>query len=235
MHATLVIVAGTLLLTGNCRAQFKNISGCGDEDIDACGTDFVVFSRSPRLPEDPVELSKACEIEMKSLLCARDYAVRCLEGLAHGAALVSIGTIQEEQEKKCNADGPGQRTYFEHVQCMNKAGDELHQCVRTFQESLVKTARYAPSKQRVAYSCCQYADFYDCTERGLTDYCGRPDTTQHVMETIDNLFGNILSLVCGAYQKGSKNCLQLKPLPKINGNEKLPVGFLSPLKDIVRV
>lgn len=193
-----------------------------------------MFSRSARLPEDPAGLVQACEKEVKSLQCAKDYAVRCLEGFAHGVALVAVNTIQEEQEKKCNAAGPGQQSYFKHVRCMNKAGDTLHQCVKAFQVELVRTARLAPAKLKVAYACCQYADFFDCTTRGLDEHCGQPETTVYVTETIDNIFGNILSIVCGGYDKGSRKCLDLKPLPKLDPKEKVPTGFLSPLKDIVR-
>ncbi|KAM7288705.1 uncharacterized protein ISCGN_028897 [Ixodes scapularis] len=191
---------------------------------------FIAASKAPR----KVKVPHACCEELKSLSCAKDYASRCLLGFTRGAALVAINAVQEEVEGKCDSTHILHRRYFEHVGCMNKAGPGIHACVRRFQEALFIAASKAPRKVKVPHACCEYSEFYECTERSLRDNCGDPKTIEHVQDTVSNVVGDLLSIVCGRYQRGSADCLALGKLPPLPANQTVPRNLISPLKAIVR-
>ncbi|KAH9375566.1 hypothetical protein HPB48_005053 [Haemaphysalis longicornis] len=124
--------------------------------------------------------------------------------------------------------------YFQHVKCMNRAGEEIHGCVKTFQKHLYMTAVKAPRKLKIAYACCGYHDFVYCCERALDERCGDPEAVDLMHETAENVFGSILSLTCGSYQRDSSDCRSLDVLPQAAANETVRRNFISPLKAIVR-
>lgn len=233
---TFVLLTGCLLwyFGGGVSAQFRDDPTCGDDVIDACGTDFVLFSKSAQLPGTPSTLAESCKVELEGLSCAKDYAKRCLLGFTRGAALVAINAVLDEVDGKCDPSHAAHRRYFQHVNCMNKGGSRIHACVKTFEEGLHITARSASVKLKVPYSCCKFVDFSECTERSLVETCGDPETVHHVMQTIDNVIGDLFGVICGRYQRDSANCRTLDPLPRLGPNETVPTGLISPLKAIVR-
>ncbi|CAN8009470.1 unnamed protein product [Ixodes pacificus] len=229
------IAASWLLVAlGSAAGQFRDDASCSDHVIDSCGTDFLVFSKASQLPDTPEKLAASCTEELKGLSCAKDYASRCLLGFTRGAALVAINAVQEEVEGKCDSTHILHKRYFEHVGCMNKAGPGIHSCVRRFQEALFIAASKAPRKVKVPHACCEYSEFYECTERSLRDSCGDPKTIEHVQDTVSNVVGDLLSIVCGRYQRGSADCLALGKLPPLPANQTVPRNLISPLKAIVR-
>ncbi|XP_065301218.2 uncharacterized protein [Dermacentor albipictus] len=232
-YLRLIIVFFTLWSRQECaRAQFKDDPGCSDDVLDACGTDFVVFAKGPEIPDTPEKLAQSCKQELKGATCAKDYTTQCLLGFTRGAALVAVNAVLEELEGKCDVTHPAHKRYFRHVKCMNQAGEKIHGCVAKYQEDLYVTAHSVPRKLKIPYGCCQYHEFYDCCEEALAEHCQDPDAIELMHETTDNVFGNILSVICGTYQKDSAPCRSLDVLPRYNGT--VPRNFISPLKAIVR-
>ncbi|KAK8769116.1 hypothetical protein V5799_014421 [Amblyomma americanum] len=218
---------------GSASAQFKDDPSCSDDVIDACGTDFVVFSKGPEIPDTPEKLAESCKQELKSAACAKDYATRCLLGFTRGAALVAVNAVVEELEGKCDTSHAAHKRYFQHVKCMNQAGERLHGCVKRYQQDLYVAARKASRKLKIPYACCQYYEFYSCCEEALTEFCSDPDAAQLMRDTAENVFGNVLSVICGPFQKDSTHCLSLEALPQAGPNDTVPKNFISPLKSIV--
>ncbi|KAH7971926.1 hypothetical protein HPB52_003866 [Rhipicephalus sanguineus] len=220
--------------TGNpCGAVFKDDPSCSDDVIDACGTDFIVFAKGPEIPDTPEKLAESCKQELKSADCTKDYTTQCLLGFTRGAALVAVNAAVEELEGKCDTTHAAHKRYFKHVKCMNRAGEKIHGCVKRFQEDLYGAAHGAPPKLKIPYACCQYHDFYKCCEEALAEHCRDPDAIELMHETTDNVFGNMLSIICGPYQKDSTQCLSLDALPRYS-NFTAAKNFISPLKAIVK-
>ncbi|XP_075740773.1 uncharacterized protein LOC142787035 [Rhipicephalus microplus] len=218
---------------GCVRAQFKDDLSCSDDVIEACDTDFIVFAKGPQLADTPEKLAESCKRELKSAECTKDYTTRCLVGFTRGAALVAINAVVEELEAKCDTTHAANKRYFKHVKCMNMAGEKAHGCMKRLQEDLYRAAHGAPRKLKIAYACCQYYDFYKCGEEALAEHCQDPDAIKLMEETTDNVFGNMLSIICGAYQRDSTQCRSLDALPQYN-NFTVVKNFILPLKAIVR-
>ncbi|KAL1414397.1 hypothetical protein MTO96_007540 [Rhipicephalus appendiculatus] len=188
---------------------------------------------SPRYPTRRRNSAESCKRELKSADCTKDYTTQCLLGFTRGAALVTVNAVVEELEGKCDTTHAAHKRYFKHVKCMNRAGEKIHDCVKRFQEELYGTAHGAPRKLKIPYACCQYYDFYKCCEEALDEHCTDPDAIELMHETTDNVFGNMLSIICGPYQKDSTQCLSLDALPRYT-NFTAARNFISPLKAIVR-
>ncbi|KAH9375330.1 hypothetical protein HPB48_019845 [Haemaphysalis longicornis] len=86
----------------------------------------------------------------------------------------------------------------------------------------------------IDHPCSGYHDFVSCCEGALDERCGDPEAVDLMHDTAENVFGNVLSLTCGSYQRDSSDCRSLDVLPQGAANETVRRNFISPLKAIVR-
>uniref|UniRef100_G3MQN6 DUF19 domain-containing protein n=1 Tax=Amblyomma maculatum TaxID=34609 RepID=G3MQN6_AMBMU len=219
---------GPLLCAG--ASYVRDIPNCGDEAIDACGTEFISFGHGPRLPENETHLAQSCKRQLKGIECANEYSERCLLGFFRGSAVTALITLQEETERKCDATHPDHKRYLKSAACLNKAGDRIHKCVQNFREDLYQIALKAPPKQKIRYACCEYSKMFSCKQTSLRENCGDPKALQYVRETAEHILHNLVKVFCGRYESGSDECGSLEKLPALDANDNAPKSFILLLK-----
>lgn len=232
MRYLLTLIVGAVLgpiLSADAK-YLRDNPDCGDDAIDACGTEFISFGHGPRLPENETHLAESCKRQLKGIECANEYSERCLLGFFRGSAVTALTTLQEETERKCDATHPDHRRYLKSAPCLNKAGDRIHKCVQNFREDLYRVALKAPPKEKIRYACCEYSKMYSCKQASLRENCNDPKAIQYVRETAEYVLHNLVKVFCGRYESGSAECDALDKLPAPDSKQDAPKSFILLLK-----
>ncbi|KAL1428753.1 hypothetical protein MTO96_016885 [Rhipicephalus appendiculatus] len=215
LPSSLLVLLGLLL--GQCSAQLK--SGCKMQELRDCGSDYVVYSNTTRLAVGGQEFEHDCGLYLKQIECSKKFGERCLENIARVVTMLALNAAEEDFEAACTDGNERHQLYMSSIKCMNSVGSKLNVCIKNLYEGLQTAVTSAQREELVYYSCCSYHDTVDCVEAAL-DGCDEPDSParEYITTVMDRVFGQVLSLVCGPYSRGSSNCKELPPLPPLSAN-----------------
>ncbi|XP_050037823.1 uncharacterized protein [Dermacentor andersoni] len=185
--------------------------GCTKEQLNDCGSDFLIYSNVTRLPESGQEFLNNCEYLSNQLSCALKFSKDCLEGLPRVAALLSLTGMEEQYEAVCTEGTEHNELYTKGIGCMNEAGDQLHRCMVTMRDDMETGLVAAPRKQIIHYSCCAFHKTQDCFDDALAQ-CPNTAAKEFMDDVMEKVFGEVLGLVCGQYSRGSTACKELPVL-----------------------
>uniref|UniRef100_A0A224YG57 24 kDa family member n=1 Tax=Rhipicephalus zambeziensis TaxID=60191 RepID=A0A224YG57_9ACAR len=202
---------------GVCRSQLK--PGCEKAELHACGEDYMVYSNRTRMPEpDEPEFEAICELFREQVACTLNFAQRCLQdGIPRVVALVSMEAAGEDFEAACTEGTDEHELLRNSVKCMNAVGTKLNRCFDGLRDGLGESLASSQGIRTIHYACCTYNTFLDCIERSL-DGCEPGSKAKDYLNIVmDRTYGQMLSLVCGRYTRGSTHCLDLPKLPPYMG------------------
>ncbi|CAN8031875.1 unnamed protein product [Ixodes persulcatus] len=206
-----------LVALGSAVGQFRDDASCSDHVIDSCGTDFLVFSKASQLPDTPEKLAASCTQIIRYLL---EYLL-----------FLRIFVVFTKYSASAEYSGTSEYAVFESNTFRIRRIFDSYSKFRIFAHPYFILIH---ASKHIHAPCIEYSEFYECTERSLRDSCGDPKTIEHVQDTVSNVVGDLLSIVCGRYQRGSADCLALGKLPPLPANQTVPRNLISPLKAIVR-
>ncbi|KAK8779515.1 uncharacterized protein LOC144133135 isoform X2 [Amblyomma americanum] len=208
---SLLLASATLGLT---RAQVK--SGCKIETLRGCGSDYVVYSNTTRLPEGGDEFNSNCKLYLKQIGCSLKFVDECLENLPKVVTTLALKAAEEDYEAACTAGTERNDQYKASIKCMNHGGAKLHECIGGLYNGLQTAVVSAPREDIIHYSCCSYHRMVECAEAALSG-CPEPDSpaVEYITSVMERVFGQVLGLVCGPYSRGSTSCLELPQLPPL--------------------
>ncbi|XP_050037824.1 uncharacterized protein [Dermacentor andersoni] len=185
--------------------------GCTKEMLDACGSDYLVYSNVTSLPEDGKEFEENCVFLQMQISCTLEFAKKCLDGIPRVAIIIGLQSMEEEYEAICTEGTEQNENYRKSINCMNKAGKGLKQCQAKMRDDMEIGALVAPRDKITGYACCAYHANQDCFDNALQDCSGTP--AQELMRGImEKVFGEPLSLICGHYSRDSDACRSLPQL-----------------------
>ncbi|XP_037499317.1 uncharacterized protein LOC119373368 [Rhipicephalus sanguineus] len=215
LSSSLLVLFGLLL--GQCSAQLK--SRCKIQDLRDCGSDYVVYSNATRLAEGGPEFQRDCELYLKQIDCSKKFGDRCLQNIARVVTMLALNAAEEDFEAACTEGNERQQLYMSSIKCMNSVGSKLNVCIKSLYEGLQTAVANAQRDEIVYYSCCSYHSTVDCVEAALAK-CDEPDSParEYITSTMERVFGQVLSLVCGPYSRGSASCQELPSLPPLAVN-----------------
>ncbi|KAL3212225.1 hypothetical protein MRX96_036051 [Rhipicephalus microplus] len=153
--------------------------------------------------DDAKTLATQCTLFRRQLKCGEDFAVKCLDGLPKGVILLMLRAAVDEYGMFCNTTNPKHKEYLDSIK--------------------------PPDRQQIPYSCCYYHDFVECAESALTRGCTLPAAKKFFNDIIDHVFGEVLSLACNKYKKGTGACEALPVLPTKDDAKARDKGFIEPL------
>ncbi|KAH7942362.1 hypothetical protein HPB49_023452 [Dermacentor silvarum] len=185
--------------------------GCTKKQLNDCGSDFLIYSNVTQLPESGQEFLNNCKYLSNQLSCALEFSKDCLEGLPRVAALLSLTAMEEEYEAVCTEGTEQNELYRKGIGCMNKAGDQLHTCMATMRDDMETGLVAAPQKEVIHYSCCAFHKSQDCFDDALAQ-CPNTAAKEFMNNVMEEVFGEVLGLVCGQYSRGSTACKELPVL-----------------------
>ncbi|XP_077523486.1 uncharacterized protein LOC144134447 [Amblyomma americanum] len=206
-------------LLGVCWAQLK--PGCSISQLHACGEDYLVYSNSTRLPEPhEAQFQTNCELFSKQIACTLQFAEKCLNNVPRAVALVAMEAAGDDFEAACTEGTDRYDTYKDSIKCMNEAGTKMNKCFGLLREGLGDSVE-APAGRTIHYACCSYHNSLECVESSLEGVCGSSSSAkEYVTNVMERIFGQVLSLVCGPYTRGSADCHALPKLPPQQGPKK---------------
>uniref|UniRef100_A0A023GB98 Putative secreted protein n=1 Tax=Amblyomma triste TaxID=251400 RepID=A0A023GB98_AMBTT len=206
-------------LLGVSRAQLK--PGCSVSQLHACGEDYLVYSNTTRQPEpDEEQFQINCELYSKQIACTVQFAEKCLENVPRAVALVAMEAAGEDFEAACTEGTDRYDLYKDSIKCLNNAGVQLNSCFGLLRGGLAESVG-APQGRTIHYACCAYHSSLECVESSLDSVCGSSSTAKdYVTNVMERIFGQVLSLVCGPYTKGSADCDALPKLPPQSSAKK---------------
>lgn len=210
----LVLLLASLI--GISHAQLK--PECKIEQLRECGSDYVPFVTRTYLHEAGEKFKEACELDHKQITCTLKFVEECLEGLPRVAGQLAIKAMEESYEATCTEGTDQFKLYNNAVKCLNSAGTKLHTCMETLSNTLQRGTSKAPPKEVIHYSCCAYHDALECVEQSLSG-CDTDAGREFMTGSMESIFGETLSLVCGQYSRGSAACKQLPALPELESGE----------------
>ncbi|KAL1428764.1 hypothetical protein MTO96_016896 [Rhipicephalus appendiculatus] len=204
-HALAILCFGLACVVGgvSSAALYKDIAGCTTPEAEKCGYDFVPYFITPKLADDAKGLAAQCTLFRRQLKCGEDFAVKCLDGLPKGVILLMLRAAVDEYGMFCNTTSPKHKEYLDSIK--------------------------PPDRQQIPYSCCYYHDFVECAEAALTRGCKLPAAKKFFEDIIDHVFGEVLSLACNKYKKGTGACEALPVLPTKDDAKARDRGFIEPL------
>lgn len=218
---------------GVCLGQYNDLPGCTAEKLEACGTDFVIYANTTRLPQSGEEFSHICRELLRQLNCSDNFSRRCLSGFARAAAILGLGSALDFYDEACNVSTPLSARYRKHIGCLNKAGEKLNERLRDILVKLYTVKETVKDKEKINYACCLYPEFLEDTEAVINSQCSDPETNEFFVAFMDSIFGELLGLACGPYQGGSELC---RKLPRLKLEKWIPGrarNFVEPMVDIV--
>ncbi|KAH6925061.1 hypothetical protein HPB50_000221 [Hyalomma asiaticum] len=213
-----VTILGLFLASavGTCYGQLK--ANCKIEQLRDCGSDYVPFVTRTYLHESGEKFKEACELDNKQIACTLKFVEECLEGLPRVAAQLAIKAMEESYEATCTPGTDQNKLYSNAVKCLNSVGTKLHKCMGSLSDTLQRGTSKAPPKEVIHYSCCAYHDALQCVEDSVSS-CDTEYGKEFMTGSMESIFGETLSLVCGQYSRGSTACKQLPALPELKPDE----------------
>ncbi|XP_075721598.1 uncharacterized protein LOC142764946 isoform X1 [Rhipicephalus microplus] len=213
-----VCVFISCFLVGVCRAQLR--PGCKIAQLHACGEDYLVYSNTTYLPEPQEEQFQAnCELYRKQIACTIEFSESCLQNVPRAVALVAMEAAGDDFEAACTEGNERFDMYKDSIKCMNSAGVGLNKCFGVLRDGLGESID-APGGRTINYACCAYYNSLECTERVLDACDSNSPAKEYVTNVMERIFGQVLSLVCGPYTRGSADCHALPKLPPTPGPKK---------------
>lgn len=185
--------------------------GCTREQLDACGSDYLVYNNVTTLPEDGKEFEENCVFLQMQISCTLEFAKSCLDGVPRVAIIIALQSMEEEYEAICTEGTEQSESYHKSIACMNKAGKEINQCQAKMRDKMEMGLLVAPQDKTVGYVCCAYHDTQDCVDDHL-EGCSDTPAKELMRSIMDKVFGDPLSLICGQYTRNSEAC---RSLPKL--------------------
>ncbi|XP_064485743.1 uncharacterized protein LOC135398250 [Ornithodoros turicata] len=219
------------VLVGVQAGPTSKPAGCGTESFEKCGTDLIIFAGGPVIAKSKEEVGTSCPKEKASEKCARTYAQKCLARFPRGMVMLLLDGIKTEVNGKCNVTSNAGKEYLKHATCMNNQGEKLHQCMRDLTHVLDYSVD-APSKSRLALSCCSFATYKACMTESVKKPCGG-DTSSYVDKLINGYAGDLLDTVCANFKPGADSCKNLPEVPAPQTKSGRSMSLLSPLARIV--
>ncbi|XP_077536642.1 uncharacterized protein LOC144148992 [Haemaphysalis longicornis] len=228
---TLSVVLGIAFGVVSSVSVFKDVPGCTAADAEKCGFSFIPFVVTERVAETAEQLQKDCKLFSGELECLQNFTKKCLDGLPKAVISIMIEASSDEYDILCDETAPRQKEYLDSAKCINRAGPEVRTCVQDFFVDLHRASK-APAKQQVAYSCCYYLDFLECTEKRLTSKCDLPAAIKYFKLIFENVLGDVLNVACSKYKKDSSACEALPPLSKKDDRNARGKAIIEPLASI---
>nr|XP_037274737.1 uncharacterized protein LOC119167367 [Rhipicephalus microplus] len=213
------VVALALLVAcfvGTCHAQLK--PECKIEQLRECGSDYVPFVTRSYLHEAKDKFDDACKLDAKQIACTLKFIEECLEGLPRVSAQLAIKAMEESYEATCTEGTDQNKLYYNAVKCLNSAGPQLYKCMGSLSDLLQRGTKSAPPKEVIHYACCGYHDALQCVEDSVSS-CETEHGKEFMTGSMESIFGETLSLVCGQYSRGSAACKKLPVLPELAADE----------------
>ncbi|CAN7940970.1 unnamed protein product, partial [Ixodes hexagonus] len=165
---------------------------------------------------------------LSQIACTEKFSEDCLESLPRVVSLLATRAAQEDYEAICTEDTDLEKQYLNSVQCMNGAGLKLNVCMKKIFENLQKAAELAPKKDKVHHACCYYHGLLDCIEDAVGS-CEDSQALEFLTNSMEHIFGQVLSLVCGTYSRGSQDCKALPALPGLPAGKSRIGNFVEPI------
>ncbi|CAN7939077.1 unnamed protein product, partial [Ixodes hexagonus] len=216
-------------LSGTCYGgHLKNISGCGLDVLHGCGSDYVLYGTVTHIAEGEEALKEQCKTYLSQIACTEKFSEDCLESLPQVVSLLATRAAQEDFEAICTDDTDLKRQYLSSLQCMNGAGLKLNVCMKNIFENLQKAVELAPKKDKVNYACCYYHDLLDCIEDAVGG-CEDSQALEFLTNAMEHIFGQVLSLVCGTFTRGSQGCKALPALADLPPGKSRIGNFVEPI------
>lgn len=202
---------------GICHSQLK--PGCEKAELHACGEDYIVYSNNTRMPDpDEPEFAAICQLFREQVACTFDFAQRCLQdGIPRVVALVSMEAVGDDFEAACTEGTNEHEMLRNSITCLNSVETKLNGCFDALRDGLGQSLASSKGIRTIHYTCCTYNNFLDCVEHSL-DWCEPGSKAKDYLNTaMDRIYGQILSLACGRYTRGSTHCRDLPKLPPYMG------------------
>ncbi|XP_064485737.1 uncharacterized protein LOC135398244 [Ornithodoros turicata] len=224
-----------VLLIVHCSdAQFKDLEGCSLSDLEACGTDYVVYANTTHLATGGEELKEQCKLFLDQLTCSDKLCARCLIGFPRVVSLVGLRNAHEFFEESCTDGAPLYKDYQKVIGCLNEAGAKIHERVTDIRLRLHTITKTIPPKQKVDYACCAYYNFRQATGDVIKSECPAPEVEKYYSSLMDKSFGELLGLACGEHTQGSRACRELgEVVPPESLTPEEASSFVGPMIDII--
>ncbi|KAH7941249.1 hypothetical protein HPB49_011281 [Dermacentor silvarum] len=203
--------------TGANRAQLRD--GCTMKGLKDCGDDYVPYAKSGRLRVPNTQFREGCRIAKEQIVCSIQFMKNCTQGPAEAAALVVLQAWEENIEDICTVGSKSYKKYKKSMKCMESVGNGIHKCMTRFHDHLERAVVKAAAKDVIHHSCCIYNDLLDCSSKALAP-CERVHAKDFVLGILDDIFGEVVHLVCGQYIKSTDACNALPPLASLNDDDQ---------------
>ncbi|KAL3210755.1 hypothetical protein MRX96_036902 [Rhipicephalus microplus] len=146
------------------------------------------------LHEAKDKFDDACKLDAKQIACTLKFIEECLEGLPRVSAQLAIKAMEESYEATCTEGTDQNKLYYNAVKCLNSAGPQLYKCMGGYHDAL------------------------QCVEDSVSS-CETEHGKEFMTGSMESIFGETLSLVCGQYSRGSAACKKLPVLPELAADE----------------
>ncbi|XP_077524183.1 uncharacterized protein LOC144135391 [Amblyomma americanum] len=207
---SVVLAVFTIATVLSEESTFK--SGCTRDQLNECGSDYLVYTNVTTLPENGKAFDDYCAKLLEQISCSEEFAKRCLDGIPRVALVIGLQAMEEQYEVICTDGTEQNEIYHKSIACLNKAGSQLNLCQKTMRDDMEKGVVVAPKDKTLGYACCAFHAVQDCFDDAL-EGCSDTPAKQFMNDLMEKVFGEALSLVCGQYLRGSEACRELPKLP----------------------
>lgn len=216
----------TFLASASVFCHAEENRECGIERLRACGSNFVLYANTTRIPESLEELREACALWTTEIECSLKYVDDCVDGTTRGTCMVVLKAAEEDFEAVCTQGNDMERLYLQSASCGNAVGSQMQACVRDMYKNLQKALEKAVPSQAVYHACCYFGALLDCVDTSVGDCNNSTEAKEFMMGRLEHIFGEALSLVCGSHTRGSASCAALPVLPELEPGTPQPVANL---------
>ncbi|XP_050037842.2 uncharacterized protein [Dermacentor andersoni] len=189
------------------------------EDLKKCGDDYIPYAKRGPLQVPNIGFREGCRIAKEQIICSIQFMKNCTQGPAEAAALVVLQALEENIEDVCTVGSKSYKRYQKSIKCMESVGHGMHKCMTHFHEHLERAVVKAAVKDVIHHSCCIYNDLLDCCSKALAP-CERVHAKDFVVGILEDIFGEIVHLVCGRYIKSTDACSALPPLASLDEDDE---------------
>ncbi|KAL3195655.1 hypothetical protein MRX96_001785 [Rhipicephalus microplus] len=221
------VLAASIIDLGQSQEKLD----CNIQSLRACGEDYVPYGHGPHLEHTGSLFTKQCETYKQQLDCSMTYTRECAHGVTRAAVLLALEAFQDNVDAICINGSKQYDAYQNFVGCLNSVGRKINACFTILRTNMQKAIVKAPANDVVHYACCSYADLIDCLDPVLTP-CEEDGGKEFTVSLLEQVFGEMLSLVCGNYQRGSQSCKALPKLPSPGPTDRKIEGYLELLLEI---
>ncbi|KAL3210752.1 hypothetical protein MRX96_036901 [Rhipicephalus microplus] len=205
--------------TGAHRTELKD--GCTMDDLKKCGDDYIPYSKGGLLRMPNLQFAEGCKLIVEQINCSLDFMKSCTQQAPQAAALVVLQALKENIEDVCAVGSKAYKKFQKSVKCMELVGQRMHRCMQRFHDLIERAVMKAPVRDVIPHGCCIYNDLVGCWSTTLAP-CERVQGKEFALGILDDIFGEVVHLVCGRYIKTTDACKELPPLPQLGkGDQRL--------------